>query len=853
MARLVNERDLSATIGAFQGWADRCLINDGSLLSHAELWQSNLVDEVRRAFVDHPDTGRDDFITKLKGQLREASPSAQQLTAEMLWALLLFPSNVRSETKRQHIRTIWEMSGQRLPTNDPFLTDEVLQGIGSGGPGFNNHRWRELEFLIRLTNAFKEQAPEDRRQVLADYDKFMAWIDTVPSNGKRQYRHMLRYFAFPDRVERMSSNRDRRRILAALSVAPSSVLRTWSDRQLDAALLELRSKFQTENPGLVLDFYEPPLEGLWRPDEAEDGPESQDGRAKDGSAARVWIEKTIVQGRPDRQEGEYALGRMLWSPQRSASGNDIYRFMRQVEADDLILHLTDNEAITGVSVAAGRAQEFNGVSGTEWADRPSYKIPLRNFRRLDPPLTRETFFAEPYRGRLVSLIRAGQQNLFYNSEPSLNQGAYLTPAPQDLVTILDEAYASISGKRLLQDLKGPAIEATTVPAETVAGTEDLGAIVQSFADCLHQARLHFGAFHGALARTFIASLATKRFVILTGLSGSGKSQIAIKFGQWLGRDRYIVVAVRPDWTGPDALFGYEDALRITRGGEHGWHVPEVLEFMLRASRDPSRPYALVLDEMNLAHVERYFADALSGIETSEPCLPNLQQDQDQTWVLNGRGPTKLPLPRNLFVIGTVNVDETTYLFSPKVLDRANTFEFRVTTEALSADVAKPIDAVPGESHLVRGLLSIATSDHWHQDNTPPWRDEYVNHLGTLHKLLSESSMEFGHRVHYEAIRFAAMHWAAGDHSMTAALDRQVLQKLLPRIHGARKRVEAPLCALAHFCHDLTYKPGQAATGAQIGFDPTRVDLPEPVLPHSFAKARRMVMTLRANQFTSFTE
>src|SRR5687768_12294649 len=103
MARVVNERDLSNTIAAFQRWSERCLVQDGSLFSDSGLWQSALLDEVHHAFVEHPDTGKDDFITKLKGQMKNASPKAQQLMAEMLWALLLFPSNVRPETKRQQI------------------------------------------------------------------------------------------------------------------------------------------------------------------------------------------------------------------------------------------------------------------------------------------------------------------------------------------------------------------------------------------------------------------------------------------------------------------------------------------------------------------------------------------------------------------------------------------------------------------------------------------------------------------------------------------------------------------------------------------------------------------------------
>ena len=102
--------------------------------------------------------------------------------------------------------------------------------------------------------------------------------------------------------------------------------------------------------------------------------------------------------------------------------------------------------------------------------------------------------------------------------------------------------------------------------------------------------------------------------------------------------------------------------------------------MLKAAQDRLHPHLLILDEMNLAHVERYFADFLSGMESRQPCLPNLVKDEDGCWRVSTMGPSRLPLPRNLWVIGTVNVDETTYMFSPKVLDRANVFEFRVSTD-----------------------------------------------------------------------------------------------------------------------------------------------------------------------------
>src|SRR3546814_18032908 len=87
----------------------------------------------------------------------------------------------------------------------------------------------------------------------------MDWIQTVPQEGDRQFRHMLRYFLFPDLVERMSSNRDRLRVLDAFGIAKPRATRQWTDRQLDEALLELRQTMAEQYGTRELDFYRPPL------------------------------------------------------------------------------------------------------------------------------------------------------------------------------------------------------------------------------------------------------------------------------------------------------------------------------------------------------------------------------------------------------------------------------------------------------------------------------------------------------------------------------------------------------------------------------------------------------------------
>ena len=161
------------------------------------------------------------------------------------------------------------MSGERLNEDLPPLSDDILSGIGSGGPGFNNHRWREIVFLISLVGNLKQRSAGERKTLLSDYDSFTEWIAQFQQQGHRQFRHMLRFFCFPDRVERMSSNRERSAVLAGFGIVPEKEAKNWSDRQLDDALFKLRDSLQKAQPSEILDFYEEPLRRRWRLPEKE--------------------------------------------------------------------------------------------------------------------------------------------------------------------------------------------------------------------------------------------------------------------------------------------------------------------------------------------------------------------------------------------------------------------------------------------------------------------------------------------------------------------------------------------------------------------------------------------------------
>ncbi len=467
-------------------------------------------------------------------------------------------------------------------------------------------------------------------------------------------------------------------------------------------------------------------------------------------------------------------------------------------------------------------------------------------RGLLPDQTKEPMdLRDPMGGRKLgeAYTRGDVEHAFYGRD-ELPDDATLT---RDLLRLVAAYGALIEGR---PPGPQPPPPPPPPPPEPVTPKE----ICHHFTQAVTTTGLCFGSRTDDFIRAFLASAATKRFVILTGLSGSGKTQIAMKLGEWLGEDAYMVVPVRPDWTGSEALFGYENVLaKADDNGRRPWQVPPTLEFMLEAVANPADPYLLLLDEMNLAHVERYFADVLSGIESGKACLPNLKKDAKGAWLQSAAEPM-VPFPNNLFVVGTVNVDETTYMFSPKVLDRANTIEFRVQTSDLAADplaIAAIAPCPQGAPAHTQGLRAIAADRSSHVELVPAWLEAFTADLRALHTLLARHGLEFGHRTFAESVRFACIHAAmlgedeaTGNHEQQ--LDLVVLQKVLPRLHGSRRRLEPVLCALASFAK-------QPKDKAKEGFDPLGDEAADPTLPKTMDKLQRMTRILRDNQFVSFAE
>ena len=217
MGRYIPNHDSRPVYAAAQEWAERCLVEDGSVFSdELRLWCPELLDELDQRFVRNLDAGEGNFLEKLREQLSGGSPQCRQLMAELLWLLMLFQSNIGPEKKRENVSEVWSWSGTPLPDDVPMLADAVIGGLGSAGTAYNTQRWRELAFLIEALRDFKRRDVPDRKALLGDPWEFGEWLTQRPDARNRQLPHILTHLLFPDSFERISTVLDKWRILACL-------------------------------------------------------------------------------------------------------------------------------------------------------------------------------------------------------------------------------------------------------------------------------------------------------------------------------------------------------------------------------------------------------------------------------------------------------------------------------------------------------------------------------------------------------------------------------------------------------------------------------------------------------------
>lgn len=351
-----------------------------------------------------------------------------------------------------------------------------------------------------------------------------------------------------------------------------------------------------------------------------------------------------------------------------------------------------------------------------------------------------------------------------------------------------------------------------------------------------------------LIKRFAYSLMAKPFVILSGLAGSGKTQLALAFARSLAENsdgrcpesQVRIVPVGADWTNREPLLGYPNALKQA---EYIRPESKVLEFLQAANHNQQKPYFLILDEMNMSYVERYFSDFLSVMESGE---------EIQLWD-NPEGakfpPGSIKVPKNVYIIGTINVDETTYMFSPKVLDRANVIEFKISESEMSdflgnLEEVSPM-AVCGQAKDVAELFVNCSG----KINRDPHASSI---LTSFFKQLKSVNAEFGYRSANEIFRYIYVAKNNDDPAKPLTeeqiLDSAIVQKLLPKLHGSRKKLAPVLNELWKLC----FKSGLTEENHKL----EKVkEVPKDVVkyPLTADKVLRMYRCAVDNGFTSFAE
>lgn len=317
-------------------------------------------------------------------------------------------------------------------------------------------------------------------------------------------------------------------------------------------------------------------------------------------------------------------------------------------------------------------------------------------------------------------------------------------------------------------------------------------------------------------RPFITAIKSKPFLLLAGISGTGKSRVVRELARacWdEGSEEYEaqkpinfeMVQVKPNWHDSSELIGYVSRV----SGNPVFVAGDFLKFVARAWENTDVPYFLCLDEMNLAPVEQYFAEYLSVVEsrkadengeiTTDPILKKNKEDwyrvltselTDEDEVRNRFLKDGVCIPQNLIVIGTVNMDETTFSFSRKVLDRAMTIEMNEVDLEGGLDTRHERIGKLGAAELIGTAVEGVDVYGTHKEVC----DMAISYLQKVNEKLEGTPFKIAYRTRNEFLLYVVnnLPYKHGDETqeyvIARALDEITNMKILSRIEGDESKV-----------------------------------------------------------------
>jgi len=370
-------------------------------------------------------------------------------------------------------------------------------------------------------------------------------------------------------------------------------------------------------------------------------------------------------------------------------------------------------------------------------------------------------------------------------------------APNEKVELL-RYLGSIDDEGPLEDGAAP----PTAPAATEKTDTRVFDIAGAFPDLLEAIRTRGFHYEPWQVAAYVTALRTKPFVILAGVSGTGKSKLPALVAEATGGEARLL-PVRPDWTDSSDVLGYTDLQGRFRPGP-------LLALAREAAANPERYYVCIVDEMNLARVEQYFAEVLSRLEDRHPVpsggfasgllLNQRLGDSDAEWA-------QLGLPRNLAIVGTINMDETTHGFSRKVLDRAFTLElsdvdlsaWQRETPSPRPRIAWPVEAWYPRAIRLGGLPDV--------EDVRGIVQQVIATLTDVNVFLRHAQLQVGYRTRDEIALFVIHARDLSAYFVTVAgervdpLDLALQMKILPRLVGGSNAVRRALLQLLGWAFD----------------------------------------------------
>lgn len=594
MARYCAEHDSSNLLSAIDVWKAKCFVDDGSLLSGESIWTLDALEELRSGFVDNPDISDSSYYEKLQKQLQPLSARATALMAEIHWLLFALQSNIKPETKIAHVQRIWSWSGLEAPSSDIAFDKSTLGGIVNTGTAYNTLRWEEVADVIIVMREVKLLSHTERQELLEDPINFAEWLNTIPQKGIRMFRHVLRFYCFPDYFERTVVNNNKKKILNRIGNIDLKQLSNMSDLELDKSMYELRQRLEAESESGQIDFYVSPLVEQWKAmNEVNEVTKSASDYENDAKSIRYWW----LNANPKHWQIEaHELNEEQSYTTHNENGNKrrIFDYFQQVKPGDRVIGYESTP--TKKVIAEFEITKSAFFDDEDDKEKISFKIV-----RIIPPRDRPSW-----------------EELKAN--PKLSESEVLSNNQGSLFRLTKSEYEAVLATKTNDNL--PSYRMSDVLSEVFIAEDEVQDILDSFR--------------------------AKKNIILQGPPGTGKTFFAkrlayLLFGQ---KDNARVEMVQFHQS-----YSYEDFIQGFRPDGKGFTLKNGVfyNFCMRAKHDPDADYVFIIDEINRGNLSKVFGELMMLIESDK---------RGPDWAINltygDELKDKFYVPENVHILGLMN-------------------------------------------------------------------------------------------------------------------------------------------------------------------------------------------------------